>query len=88
MDRKLRVAFAVSALALTLASVPAHAGTGRLEQAGRGFLSGLWSRLVAVFNPFDAFNEQDGEDPATREGDPQTRGYIDPNGTDASDSRG
>lgn len=83
MARKLRLAFAVSALALTLASLPAQAGTGDPRPHGpRGFLSGLWSRVVALFTPYDALNEQD-EDPINRDGGPQGRGYIDPNGVDA-----
>lgn len=88
MARKLRLAFAVSALALTLASLPAEAGTGDLRPvASRGFLSSLWSRVVALFTPYEAINEQD-EDPINRDGGPQGRGYIDPNGTDGIDYKG
>ena len=92
MDRKLRLAFVVSALALTLASFPAHAGTSDLRLGGSGgFLSGLWSRLVAIFTPYEALNtldEQDGENPENREGGTQGRGYIDPNGINLADNRG
>lgn len=89
MARKLRLALTVSALALTLASFPAHAGTGEPGQAGfRGFLSGLWSNLVTLFTPFDALTEQDGQDSDDKEGGPQGRGYIDPNGIDSADNRG
>ena len=91
MARKLRLAFAVSVLALTLASGPAQADTRDPRPAvSRGFFSGLGSRLVALFTPsefFDTFNEQGGEDPG-REGDPLGRGYIDPNGTDTDLSKG
>ncbi len=90
MARKLHLTLAASALTLALASTPAHAGTGELRPAGsQGFLSGLWSRLVAVFTPYetrDVFDQQDGEDPDNREGGSQGRGYIDPNGNDAGDA--
>lgn len=89
MASKLRLAFTVSALALTLVSFPAQAGTGGPGSPGpRSFLSGLWSHLVALFAPFDSFAEENGDDPADKEGGPQGRGYIDPNGTDSADNRG
>jgi hypothetical protein len=89
MARKLRLAFAVSALALTLVSFPAQADTGGPGFSGpRSFLSGLWSHLVALFAPFDSFAEENGEDPIEKDGGPQGRGYIDPNGTDSADNRG
>lgn len=86
MARKLRLALTVSALALTLASPPAHAGTGGPGQAGAGgLLSGLWSQLVSLFAPLDALTEQNGDNLDDKEGGPQGRGYIDPNGTDSAD---
>ncbi|HEX2222821.1 MAG TPA: hypothetical protein VHN15_01300 [Thermoanaerobaculia bacterium] len=89
MARKLRLALSVSALALTLVSFPAQADTGGPGFSGpRSFLSGLWSRLTALFSPFDSFMKENGEEPADKQGDPQGRGYIDPNGTESLDTRG